>query len=268
MVVFPNAKINIGLNVLNRRSDGFHNLISCFYPIGISDSLEVIAKNGTGKIDLLVDGNEYYEGKENNLVYKAIERYGVTDHDFQVHLLKNIPTGGGLGGGSSDATFTLRLLRSMNLLKKPNEIFRSAMELGSDCGFFVTNKPSLVQGRGEIVNPINLSLKGHYILLIFPKIHISTKVAFADIVPNNESRLACEITKSGPEYWSNTITNDFEKTVFKAYPRLKDLKSQLYDLNAIYAQMSGTGSTIYGIFNNQEKAKNAQQRLGGKLLML
>lgn len=268
MLVFPNAKINLGLNILDKRPDGYHNLSSVFYPINIHDSLELLISDGTGEVNLYVDGVELSDEKEANFVYQVICQFGLQTKNYEVHLIKNIPMGGGLGGGSSDATFTLKILRGLGALKEPNKIFDNAMSIGSDCGFFVSNETSLVQGRGELVQPISVDLTGYYILLVIPNFHVSTKSAFEHIVPENKPNFKEIITQLPIQEWRGVIKNDFEKTVFEAHPILGGIKQNLYNKGALYAQMSGTGSTIFGIFSDLKKAKIANLSLGGELLKL
>ena len=251
MVAFPNAKINIGLNILDKRPDGFHNLETVFVPIPLNDSLEIIKGNSADVVfsqsGFVVDGN-----MEDNLCVKA---YRLLKKDFpqlpsiQMHLHKAVPMGAGLGGGSADAAFTLRLLNDkFNLNQSTSQLINYSLTLGSDCPFFVINKPCFATGRGEVLQPIALSLAGYNLLLINPGIHINTGWAFSQL--NNErvsKNLQYHITQPITN-WRNTISNDFEQPVFAAYPLLKEIKEWMYNNGAIYAAMSGSGSTLFGLF--------------------
>lgn len=254
MVVFPNCKINIGLNILDKRADGFHNLETVFIPIPLKDSLEIIrAKENTRPVvfsqtGMTVDGNT-----ADNLCVKA---YHLLKKDFpdlpavQMHLHKAIPMGAGLGGGSANAAFTLQLLNSkFSLNLSQEQLMNYSLTLGSDCPFFILNKPSFATGRGEILQPVALSLAGYQLVLINPGIHVNTGWAFSrlakeDLVSKN---LYQQITQS-VQTWRHTISNDFEKPVFAAHPVLHEIKEMLYGKGAVYAAMSGSGSTLFGLF--------------------
>lgn len=254
MVVFPNCKINIGLNILDKRADGFHNLETVFIPIPLKDSLEIIrAKENTGAVvfsqtGMAVDGNT-----ADNLCVKA---YHLLKKDFpdlpavQMHLHKAIPMGAGLGGGSADAAFTLQLLNSkFSLTVSTDELLSYALELGSDCPFFIINKPSFATGRGEILQPVALSLAGYQLVLINPGIHVNTGWAFSQLAKEDRvSKNLYQYVTQPVQTWRNTISNDFEKPVFAAHPVLQEIKTMLYSRGAVYAAMSGSGSTLFGLF--------------------
>lgn len=257
MICFPNAKINIGLFITSKRSDGYHDLETIFYPVGIKDALEILP-NSTLSMEVYgldIDGDHHQ-----NLVWKA---WHLLHQDFpelvkplQIHLLKNIPMGAGMGGGSADAAFMLDLMnRFFNLNLSQITLAHYALQLGSDCPFFIYNKASLAKGRGEDLNPIALDLSQYHIQLICPKVHISTATAFANIKPQAASFDLSQIGSLPIEEWQHHIKNDFEENVFKAYPELGLIKEQLYDQGALYAAMSGTGSTIYGVFEKEGKAQ-------------
>lgn len=257
MIVFPNAKINIGLNIVEKRPDGFHNIETTFYPIGLSDILEI---NTSDKINfentgLTVENKNF----ESNLCYKA---YQILQQDFSlnpinIHLHKITPFGAGLGGGSSDASFTLKTLNSLFNLNLDRETLLSyAEKIGSDCPFFIINKPVYAEGKGEILNEIDFSLKGYHLVLIHPGIHVNTAKAYSQITPKNPQINIKELIKQPLEKWKKAIKNDFEDSVFQDYPELKTIKEVLYSLGATYASMSGSGSAIYGIFNKKPDLKN------------
>lgn len=249
MVDFPNGKINLGLFVTDKRNDGYHNLQSIFYPVNISDALEIVIHPGNGKVHLKSFGLPIKGNLEDNLIYKAILKFGKKEFDYRVNILKNIPMGGGLGGGSSNATYTLKILQQLNALRPNINLFDAAMQLGSDCGFFVENKPALVQGRGEVVTPIPLNLNGYFLKLVFPNIHISTQQTFSKIVPKMQKLDAQGLIKLPVNEWKSLLANDFEKSVFAVHKNLASVKDQLYQSGALFALMSGTGSTFYGIYN-------------------
>ncbi|HEV8515089.1 MAG TPA: 4-(cytidine 5'-diphospho)-2-C-methyl-D-erythritol kinase [Cyclobacteriaceae bacterium] len=248
MVSFPHCKINLGLNVVSKRADGFHNIETCFYPVPRTDILEIIpssefsfAQSGIG-----VPGRE-----EDNLCVKA---YRLLNNDFgignvKMHLHKIIPMGAGLGGGSSDAAFTLRLLNSIFNLKLSIESLKKyATQLGSDCSFFIEDFPMIGSGRGEILSPTANHLSGLYLVLIKPDVHVSTAEAYAGIVPQKTDLPIAEILKLPVAEWRGKLKNDFEKSIFKKYPLISQLKEKMYSCGAVYASMSGSGSTVFGLF--------------------
>ena len=249
MIVFPNCKINLGLNILRKREDGFHDLETVFFPVDLRDALEIIPSSNKTLITVtgISTGNA-----ENNLCLKA---FNLLKKDYRhlpeihIHLHKAIPIGAGLGGGSSDAAFILQLLNEkFNLNISSDKMLVYALQLGSDCSFFLINKPCLAAGRGEILEPINLSLSDHKILLINPRIHISTAEAFKKIKPVIPEKKIKNIILQPIETWKEELGNDFENYVFERYPLIKKIKEDLYKAGAEYAAMSGSGSTIFGIF--------------------
>lgn len=250
MVGFPNAKINIGLNIHSKRTDGYHNLQTVFYPINLCDILEVVAPARQTQDELILSGLPIDGKTEDNLVLKAVRALR-KEADFpfvQIHLFKNIPFGAGLGGGSADASYTLRLLNEKFCLgKSVNDLAKVAITLGADCPFFLYNKPMYATGIGEDLSPIDLDLKAYQLILVMPHVYVSTRDAFAGIVPE-EKPFMLDVLQLSPDLWRDKIGNDFEKTVFTKHPILANIKEKLYQSGALYASMSGSGSVIYGIF--------------------
>ncbi|WP_428664983.1 4-(cytidine 5'-diphospho)-2-C-methyl-D-erythritol kinase [Runella sp.] len=256
MITFPNAKINIGLHITEKRSDGFHNLESCFYPVGWSDVLEVIPAN---EFSFSSSGIDIPGDPAKNLCVKA---YELLKNDFDLpplamHLLKIIPIGAGMGGGSSDAAFTLTLLNQFYRLELSTEALENyARRLGSDCAFFIQNKPVYCYEKGDRFADISLSLKGKYILLVYPNLHISTAEAYAGVKPQVPTVNLLEALQRPMPEWRHCIQNDFEKGLFQKYPVLPEIKALLYGKGAVYAAMTGSGSTIYGIFEKAADLEN------------
>lgn len=258
MLVFPNAKINIGLDILKKRDDGFHEIETVFYPIPLKDALEIVeGENNTISFEqtgLTVDSNE-----GNNLCEKALNLLS-SKHKIpaiKMHLHKVIPMGAGLGGGSSDASFTLKTINELFSLNLSNEQLKNtAAQLGSDCPFFIENKPMMAKGRGELLQKIDLSLKGYFLVLIHPSVHISTPQAYGMIKPAIPELSLYEKINHPIEKWKDYIKNDFEKPIFKQYPELKTIKEQLYESGASYASMTGSGSALFGIFRENVDLKS------------
>ncbi|KOY85143.1 4-diphosphocytidyl-2C-methyl-D-erythritol kinase [bacterium 336/3] len=252
MLSFPHAKINIGLYITEKRNDGFHNLESCFYPVGWSDVLEVLpSENNYLKISgLQVDGDT-----SENLCMKALNLLS-RDHFIpatSMFLHKVIPMGAGLGGGSADAAFTIKLINQLyNLGLETSQMQEYARLLGSDCAFFIESKPLYCYEKGDKFKDIKLDLKGKYLVLVYPNIHISTKEAYSGVKPQPLSFDLKNFLETNPlNKWKNIIKNDFETHLFEKYPKLSEIKEYLYKQGAIYASMSGSGSTIYGIFEEK-----------------
>ena len=255
MITYPNAKINLGLNIVEKRPDGYHNLETVFYPINLQDALEVTTLEEQGDYTLVTSGTPIEGEPENNLVVKA---YKLLKEDFpelpgiDIHMYKHIPTGAGLGGGSSDAAFMIKLLNEKFKLKiNVEKMEEYAAKLGADCAFFIKNKPVFASGIGNIFESIELSLKGYYLVLVKPDIFVSTKDAFALIKPQKPSKSLKEIIRMPVETWRAMMKNDFEESVFQKYPEIAAIKDKLYDMGAIYASMSGSGSSVFGIFREQ-----------------
>ena len=253
MITFPNAKINLGLNIVEKRPDGYHNLETIFYPINLQDALEVTRRENNDKeYTLHISGSPLEGEPEDNLVVKA---YKLLKKDYpellpvDIHMYKHIPAGAGLGGGSSDAACMIKLLNDKFSLGLSTERMEEyAVKLGADCSFFIRNKPVFATGIGNLFEPVELSLKGYHIILIKPDIFVSTRDAFAEIKPVRPAVSLKEIVKQPMETWKNSMKNDFEDSVFKKFPEIAAIKDELYDLGAVYAAMSGSGSSVYGIF--------------------
>ncbi|NDW10645.1 4-(cytidine 5'-diphospho)-2-C-methyl-D-erythritol kinase [Dysgonomonas sp. 520] len=258
MICFPNAKINLGLNIVSKREDGYHNLETIFYPIAIKDALEIIpSKNG--KDSFSESGIKVDSLPENNLVIKALnilrEDYEIPPID--IFLLKKIPFGAGIGGGSADASFMLKLLNdtfSLNISNEELAIY--ARKLGADCPFFIYNKPLFASGIGELFENVNLDLSKYQFVLIKPNIHISTKEAFALIKPQQPEISLKEIASKPVEEWKHLMYNDFEKSIFPQFSEIKKIKNKLYEAGAIYSSMSGSGSSVFGIFEKEVSLDN------------
>lgn len=257
MVIFPNAKINLGLNIIEKRPDGYHNLETVFYPIALEDALEVNKrKDITGRCEFYPYNENEAEDAENNLVVKAFK---LLDAEFDlpptsIVLHKRIPTGAGLGGGSADAAFMLKLLnRKYRLMLTDETLEKYAARLGADCAFFIKNRPAFAEGIGDILSPVSLSLYGYQILLVKPDIFVSTREAFAKIKPHRPEKSLKETIKLPVEEWKDTMVNDFEESVFSQFPVIGEIKQELYRSGAIYASMSGSGSSVYGLFRANDR---------------
>ena len=252
MLVFPNAKINLGLNITEKRPDGYHNLETIFYPIPVDDALEVnILHEKNEKYRLHQAGLEIAGEAESNLVVKA---YKLLDKEYNlppidIHLFKHIPSGAGLGGGSADAAFMLKLLNEkFNLGLEDEALETYAASLGADCAFFIKNQPIYAEGIGNIFSPIQLSLKGYQVWLVKPDIFVSTREAFSQIRPHNPDMSLKELIQLPVKEWKGRMINDFEESVFPQFPAIGEIKEEMYRQGALYASMSGSGSSVYGIF--------------------
>lgn len=260
MIVFPNAKINLGLFVTSKRKDGYHELQSCMYPIPLCDALEIqtCKKQQFESSGIIIPGEQ-----GENLVERA---YKLLKKDFSdlppicIHLHKHIPIGAGLGGGSADAAFALEAMNRLFELYLEDWILEEyAAQLGSDCPFFIQNTPKIISGRGEIMEPITLDLSGKWIWLVYPNLHISTKEAYAGIAPKpvvSDWKNWMQDTAS----WKEVLKNDFEDSIFPQYPQLGELKASFYEKGAFYAAMSGSGSSVFGLFDKEPEShdKNAE----------
>ncbi|MEO6904588.1 MAG: 4-(cytidine 5'-diphospho)-2-C-methyl-D-erythritol kinase [Bacteroidia bacterium] len=262
MISFPNAKINIGLTIIEKRSDHFHNIQSVFYPVGLCDALEIIENKESTKerIVITLSGIEVPGAINDNLCYKA---YYLIANEYalpnvKVHLHKHIPIGAGLGGGSADAAFFIKLLNeTFELGISWGEMHHYARQLGSDCSFFITNKPVFAENKGDEYESITLNLSNYYIALVCPSIHINTAKAYTGVAPAIPVRtLEDDILNLPIEEWKQLIHNDFESSIFLQYPPLKNIKEKLYAEGAVYASMSGSGSTVYGIFKEPISLKD------------
>lgn len=256
MITFPIAKINLGLNVVEKRPDGYHNLETVFYPVRIKDALEVFEMApdfpSTVDCDLKVT-NIHIEGDEQkNLVVRA---YQLLKQDFptlpriHAHLYKGIPTQAGMGGGSSDCGYMITLLNDMfHLGLSQQQMIGYAARLGADCAFFIVNKPCYAEGIGEKLYPIDLDLNGWYIAIVRPAIPVSTKEAFSLITPHHPVKNCRDVVMQPVETWRDGLVNDFEQSVFTLHPEIGAIKQRLYEMGAVYAAMSGSGSSLFGLF--------------------
>lgn len=259
MIIFPIAKINLGLNVVEKRPDGYHNLQTVFYPVPIIDALEVQVMDEAFPSDhdcdlkvtnINIDGDE-----QRNLVVRA---YQLLKKDFptlpriHTHLWKGIPTQAGMGGGSSDCAYMMLLLnRQFQLGLTDDQLIQYAAQLGADCAFFILSQPCYAEGIGEKLNPIEVSLNGYHIVVVRPDIPVSTKEAFSLIHPHYPAQNCRETVMQPVETWRETLVNDFEESVFALHPEIGDIKQQLYDMGATYAAMTGSGSALFGLFKKQ-----------------
>ena len=251
MLSFPNAKINIGLYITEKRPDGFHNLESCFYPVGWSDVLEIIPAE---KLSFKSTGIEIPGNPETNLCLKA---YHLVSQDFKlppvmIHLHKIVPIGAGLGGGSADCAFTIKTLNELFELNMSVEIMENyARQLGSDCAFFIQNKPQFCFGKGDEFEDIEINLSHKFIVLVNPNIHISTAEAYAGVKPQRAHIDLRKILQSPTNEWGDVVKNDFENHLLPKYPAIENIKNSLYKQGAEYASMTGSGSTVFGIFDQE-----------------
>lgn len=261
MIDFPCAKINLGLNIVERRTDGYHNLETVFFPIPIYDALEIKTMDerfpSDVACDLKVTGNIVQCDEKDNLITKA---YNMLAADFEIprihaHLYKNIPSEAGLGGGSSDAAYMIRLLDQRFRINIGNAEMESyAARLGADCTFFISSEPAYAEGIGEILSPVDIvdnNLYGYTIVIVKPKVAVSTKEAFSHIKPQKPEICCREIVSRPVKEWKGLLRNDFEESVFQIHPELQKIKDTLYSSGALYAQMSGSGSALFGIFDSK-----------------
>ena len=253
MVFFPNAKINLGLNVIQKREDGFHDIETVLLPVAIHDILEIVP-SGSGKTVLETSGLKLPGNEAENLCLRA---FHLLENELKIppvliHLHKVIPMGAGLGGGSSDAASTLILLNDLFTLGLTAiQMQGYARCIGSDCAFFIDNKTSFATGRGDMLEPLDINLEGHFIILVIPPVHCNTAEGYRNIQPAKPAKNILSIVKSTPAGWKNLLQNDFETTVFAIHPEIRKIKEQLYSAGAVYASMSGSGSAVYGIFDNE-----------------
>ena len=261
MITFPIAKINLGLNVVERRPDGYHNLETVFYPVNIKDALELTMMNtkfpSPVDCDIKVTNLNVEGDEQRNLVVRA---YQLLKRDFpqmprvHAHLYKGIPTQAGMGGGSSDCAYTIRLLNEMFTLGLTEQrMIDYAAQLGADCAFFILSRPSYAEGIGERLVPVSLDLSSYYIGVVRPDIPVSTREAFSLIKPTKPAKCCRDVVMQPIETWRDELTNDFEQSVFALHPEIGAIKQQLYDLGAVYAAMSGSGSSVFGLFRDEIK---------------
>ncbi|MBP6402664.1 MAG: 4-(cytidine 5'-diphospho)-2-C-methyl-D-erythritol kinase [Bacteroidia bacterium] len=259
MISFPNCKINLGLHVLGKRPDGFHDIETIFYPVPWNDILEIVPNEDlNANTEFKSTGIRVFGPKEKNLCLKAYqllsEKY--TLPPVKMHLHKIIPIGAGLGGGSADAANTLLNLNKLfklNIAEEEMEKFSS--ELGSDCAFFIRNKAMYATEKGNVLEPITLKLKNLFIVIVKPRVHISTVEAYAGISPQKKKISLKELVRFPIEEWKNQIENDFEKTIFETHPGIRNIKTKLYKFGALYASMSGSGSAVYGLFKEEKNLR-------------
>jgi 4-diphosphocytidyl-2-C-methyl-D-erythritol kinase len=266
MIVFPNCKINLGLHITGKRPEGYHDLETVFYPLPLRDAIEVITSpvsaqgfplhQGAEDVELFLSGLPVQGNTADNLCVKA---WHLLKKDFpqlppiQLHLHKAIPMGAGLGGGSADAAFTLQLLNNKFRLRLTTEqLLDYSLQLGSDCPFFIINKPCIATGRGELMQTISLDLSAWSFLLVYPAVHINTGWAFSQITPAPPRQPLHEIIQQPVETWKHTLINDFEAPVCQHHPALQNIKETLYTAGAVYASMTGSGSSFYGIFPKRQ----------------
>lgn len=258
MLSFPNCKINLGLNIINKRDDGYHDLETVFFPIGLKDVLEAI-KSGVSSLESGIEfsssGLEIIGEAKDNLCVKA---WHILKKDFpllpgiQMHLHKMIPMGAGLGGGSADGAFALMLIDQLcGLGLSQEQLITHALQLGSDCPFFILNKPCFASGRGEKMQSIDLDLSSYDFVIVNPNVHVSTATAFSQIIPGKPEQNILDIIQLPIEEWKNLLVNDFEKIVSNIHPEINAIKKELYEQGAVYASMTGSGSSVFGIFNKE-----------------
>lgn len=259
MLTYPNAKINLGLNIVEKRPDGYHNIETVFYPIGLCDALEVESSETCSDYSFSSAGIPLGGDPEENLIVKA---YRLLRSEYQfpavdIFLHKQIPFGAGLGGGSADAAFMLKMLNELFELKiSPKRLEKLASKLGADCPVFIRNKPVFATGIGNVFTPIDLSLKGYFLLLVKPDIHVSTPEAYSLVIPQKPEISLQEFIQKPISEWRYCIKNDFEESVFAKYPEIKNIKEQMYAMGAVYASMSGSGSSVFGIFETEPAQTN------------
>lgn len=253
MVIFPNAKINIGLNILRKRKDGYHDIETLFYPIGMKDALEYV-ENGGNQVNFVNSGLKLDIDPEQNIVVKAyrmLQAEAVLP-GLDIHLHKVIPSGAGLGGGSSDAAFFLKAINEHFELNISNEKMRSiAGRLGADCSFFLENRPAYATGTGENLEVIDFNLKGYALVVVKPPFCVETKSAYSGVVPSEYALQFKKIIHEPMLKWAGRVKNDFEPTLFVKFPELDHLKRRLSDMGAVYASMSGSGSSVYALFEKE-----------------
>lgn len=256
VICFPNAKINLGLHVTEKRPDGYHNIETVFCPVSLSDALEVIPSEKKGST-FTSTGIPIPGDPESNLVLKALElirdtQPGIVHLDSNIHLHKVIPIGAGLGGGSSDAAYMLKLLNDLLRLNlSVTNLQDLARKLGSDCAFFIENKPMFAYGRGDQFEPIDLDLSEYKIVVVVPPVHVSTQEAYAMVIPRKPRHSLREIVRMPADRWRGLLSNDFEEPVMVKFPVIREVKEELYNRGAVYAAMSGSGAAVFGLFSRQ-----------------
>lgn len=272
MISYPNAKINLGLNILRKREDGFHEIESVFYPIPWTDILEIVPDDSTkGTVSFASSGIEILNRGKPNLceqVYSVMnEKYYLPS--IKMHLHKTVPIGAGLGGGSADAAFAAKMLNDLFELQLSfAELEAIVSTVGSDCPFFIQNKPAFVTGRGEKLAPIKLDLTGLWMILVNPNIHIGTAEAYAGIKPRESELSLKNILEKDIACWRESVTNDFEESIFSRHPDIKEIKNVLYKAGVVYASMTGSGSTVFGLFEKPPANLNFSSTYLTKIVQL
>lgn len=268
MITFPNAKINLGLNIVARRPDGYHDIETVFYPINLHDVLEIVP-SASGATALHTLGNPVNCEPEKNLVMKAyrlVQRHLPGVPQVDIYLYKHIPDGAGLGGGSADASFALKMLVGMSGADLADDrLADMASQLGADCAFFVYNRPMYATGIGNEFSQVAVDLSGYWLLLVKPAVAVSTAEAYSMVKPEQSDVSIPEILQNPVSRWKDVLKNDFEPSVFARYPQLAQIKQQLYDAGALYASMSGSGSSMFGIFESDILAETASAKISNCL---
>ncbi len=262
MIAFPNAKINLGLNLVNRRPGGYHDIETVFYPIPLTDALEIVP-SAEGETSLTCYGRKVDCPAEKNLVMKAYSllKENCDVPPVEIHLYKHIPDGAGLGGGSSDASATLTMLNEMFRLGiSREELEVMASTLGADCAFFINNSPVMATGIGNVFSPVDVDLKGKFLFLVKPDVSVPTKAAYAQVSPSPSLQSIPDILKRPIAEWKQFLKNDFEPSVFNQYPLLGDMKKVIEEAGAMYCAMSGSGSSLYGIFDSANMAEDLERQ--------
>lgn len=258
MISFPNCKINIGLNIVSKRSDGYHDIETVFYPLALCDALEVLpAGINCSKDEFSVEGIKLEGDPEQNLCMKALRlmQKEISLPFLKIVLMKKIPVGAGLGGGSSDAAFTLKMLNSFKGAGLSDEhLIKMTSVLGSDCAFFIANKPVFAIEKGDKMSSISLHLEGLTIVIVKPPIFVSTAYAYSVISPTKPAHSLRELIQLPVAEWRDVVKNDFEDPIFSHYPEIAAIKKRMYEMGALYASMSGSGSSVFGIFNGSVNA--------------
>ena len=250
MICFPNAKINLGLHITGKRPDGYHTIETIFYPIPLTDALEAVKSD---KTSFKQTGIKLDSSPKDNLVMKAYglmsEKYDIPQ--LSIYLRKAIPSGAGLGGGSADAAFTLKLLNDLCECDIPEDkLEKMAASIGADCPFFIRNKPVIATGTGNIFKPCDVSLKGYTIYVVKPPVAVSTKEAYSNVKPRKPEFSLDKLSLLPVSEWKDVLINDFEPSIFEKYPVIGEIKDKLYSMGAEYAAMSGSGSSVFGLFKN------------------
>lgn len=269
MISFPNAKINLGLRIISKRDDGFHNIETVFYPVPVYDILEIVPAGNETKIN--ITGIDIPGDKKENLVYKAwkLLKQNYNIPNVKINLHKNIPAGSGMGAGSSDASHCLlNLNKQFELNISTDDLQKMSLQLGSDCPFFIFNKPAVATGRGEVLTPLDKVIENKYLLIVFPGINISTKDAFKNILPAKRNKNLYELLNNNISTWHKNIGNDFEKYVFTIFPEIKNIKEKLIKSGAEFSLMTGSGSSVYAIFNRKPDKESLKQFDHYKLIRL